>query len=265
MMRPRLADALQVSMPTLVLFCCAEAAAVIERSAAAATNVEKTFDMTDSLPWLAIWMLDLPRSAAESRRPLAPVITVGRFGHAIGEQLVHVFAVELTGARLGEVTFDIGKIETDTVAFRGCVDAIHVVDPAAGDQRRYRPPGDLQGLSIRFLPFLGELAVADDVRGALARRQRARDASGVDRRWIEEHLGHGAAIRVQLLIHRAVIFHVERDRRKQARNRRRCEQHLADQVATAGLAALRNRADVPDDGAPGIEVGRGDEQEPPFV
>ncbi len=66
---------------------------------------------------------------------------------------------------------------------------------------------------------------------------------------------------MHLLARLAIEGDVDHDRRKGRGNGRGGQQHAADRIEGARMAAAGNRADVPDDRLLCVEVGRGDQQQ----
>ena len=94
----------------------------------------------------------------------------------------------------------------------------------------------------------------------LARASALRAVPG-QRGGIEEGLGEGAAVDMHLLVSLAVQRHLDHGRRKRAGDRGRGQQDAADRVGGPRMAALGDRADVPDHRHLRIEVGRADQQQ----
>ena len=80
----------------------------------------------------------------------------------------------------------------------------------------------------------------------------------------EEHLARGAAVDVHLLVVVAAGLDLDVDRREDARERGRRQQHAAEQLGRARIAALAIRPMSQIDGPLGIEIGGADQQEAAF-
>jgi hypothetical protein len=70
---------------------------------------------------------------------------------------------------------------------------------------------------------------------------------------------------MHLLVLLAVELDVDHHRLEQARDRRRGAQDLVEELQGLGLAAGRQRADVPDHRPLGVEVGGADQEQAAFV
>ena len=134
------------------------------------------------------------------------------------------------------------------------------------DQARHRASGDRQRLGLHRLVFRRDMAVPDDI-GA---------AHGIDahpahrllrhelRRHQEDFPGR-ASVHVHFLINGATCGDLHEARREHGRDRRRGEQHLAEQIERLRPARDRDRPHVPDHRTLGVEIGGADQQPAAFA
>src|SRR5262249_55634410 len=82
--------------------------------------------------------------------------------------------------------------------------------------------------------------------------------------WVEKDLSAGSSIHVHLLVGLAVHLHADHRGRKRAGDGRRGQQNVAEQLESFRAAVGGDGAHVPDHRLARIQIGRSDQENPPF-
>ena len=131
-------------------------------------------------------------------------------------------------------------------------------------EREQRASADRQHVRAHRLVLGADLAVADDVDSAVWRRLiETIERLQRELRRRQEHLTRGATVDMHLLEDLVADAHLDVHGREDAGERRRGEQHVAEELSCFGIARGRNRdlAHVPDHLALSIEIGRADQEQ----
>ncbi len=214
-----------------------------------------------AITWLRLsrWCLARQR---ETGRHLRPRETLHREVITRGVQLAHVLIVEL--CRVGDVERrrNEREVEVDAVALGRRVDAVKVADALGVDQRGHRSSGNVHRSALDLRPVRVQPCVAYHIERTFPRNPDGqRVLVDADGRGVSEHLRHGAAVHVHLLVALTVDFHVDHHRREAHGDGGGSHHDAHEQIQCLGSAVARDLAHVPDDGAACVDVGGADQQE----
>ena len=174
----------------------------------------------------------------ETRWGFAPWISLAC--HLVSEfiEFAHVHRVEPFARLFSKLRRDICQVEVVTIAFTQDIDLIEVTDPLCPDQRIYRADRNRQHTAIEALVVRFQEGVPDHVNfGLTLYFELFRNTLPVHGCRVDEDLGPGAAINMQLLILLAVALDSYGNRWKGDRNCGRSPKDVVDQFQLVRISA----------------------------